>query len=295
LDEQGIAVGPGELGEITVRSRYLSPGYWRRPDLTQISFVTVSDDPQDRTYRTGDVGRIQADGCLEYLGRKDSNVKVRGFWTEIAAIERKLTSLQNIKEALVVSRSDDKEDHRLVAYVVPAAAERLSANVLRRYLQDALPNHILPSNFVFLEALPLTAAGKVNRKALPDPTATREIDFEYVRPRSPAERELARIWREALSLDRVGIHDNFFDLGGHSLAAIQVASQVVKKFQLELAPESVFAAPTVAELAAILIERRWKKLEEKERGSILTELESLTENEASSLLENENESDEQRD
>ena len=296
LDEQGIAVSAGEVGEIAVRSRYLSPGYWRKPDLTRIKFSAYSDDQQERIYRTGDLGRMRADGCLEYLGRRDSSVKVRGLWTEIAAIERKLTALKSIKEVLVVSNSDEKEGHRLVAYVVPATAERPTASVVRRYLKDELPNHMMPSNFVFLEALPLTATGKVDRKALPDPVILRaEIDAAYVGPRSPAERELVQIWGEALSLDKVGIHDNFFDLGGHSLAAIQVVSQVIKKFQLELPLGSLLAAKTIAEMAVIVTEYQGKKLGEKEMETILTELESLTDEQAQRLLLDEVETEHRKD
>ena len=130
LDEQGIALSAGDVGEIAVRSRYLSPGYWRKPDLTRMSFLVDPYGQQERTYRTGDLGRVRADGCLEWLGRKDSSVKVRGLWAEIAAIERELTTLKGIKKALVVSDSDEKEGHRLVAYVVPAAAEQLTASAI---------------------------------------------------------------------------------------------------------------------------------------------------------------------
>jgi surfactin family lipopeptide synthetase A len=152
-------------------------------------------------------------------------------------------------------------------------------------LAKTLPEHMIPSVFVVLDDLPLTPAGKVDRKALPDPGRARpELDNPYSPPKTPVEKTLAHIWSELLSLDRVGIHDNFFDLGGHSLAATRVVSQVIKRFELEIPLQSLFQSPTVAAMAAIIIEHQWNKLGEKEMEGILTELDSLTDERAQQLL-----------
>ena len=190
-----------------MRSRYLSPGYWRRPDLTQAVFLPDPEGGDARVYHTGDLGRLRSDGCLEHLGRKDFRVKIRGQRVEVGEVESALMDL-GAKEAVVVGREDGVEGPRLVAYVVPGSTPTPTVSRLRRGLRERLPGHMIPATVVFLNALPLTPNGKVDRQALPRPDYTRpELDTPFAAPRTPVEEALAEIWAEILGLDRIGIHD----------------------------------------------------------------------------------------
>jgi amino acid adenylation domain-containing protein len=262
LDERGKEVPAGEAGEIAVKSQYLSPGYWRKPELTKKAFFA---DPHsgERIYRSGDLGQMLSNGCLLHLGRKDFQVKIRGHRIETAEIEMALLNLAGIGDAIVMAREDQHDEPHLVAYVVVKGRPQPTAGGLRRALAASLPNYMIPSAFVILDSFPLAPNGKVNRGALPRPDRLRpDLENRFAVPRTLVESELAQIWAEVLSLDRVGIHDNFFDLGGHSLAATQIISRVVKRFQLELPIQSLFQAPTVAEMAAVIAQGRETQLGE---------------------------------
>ena len=285
LDEAGQEVGASQIGEIAVRSKHLALGYWGRPDLTQAAFILDPRGGDERLYLTGDLGMMRPDGCLIHMGRKDFQVKIRGYRVEVAEIEAALLGLDLVKAAVVHAQADDGGEQRLVAYVVPATGSTPTVSEVRRALVQTLPVYMVPSAFVFLDILPLLPNGKVNRRALPVPENSRPaLGTLYVAPKAPVEEDLAKIWAEILSLDKVGIHDNFFDLGGHSLAAARVVSQVIKQFQLEVPLQFLFQSPTVAEMAAVITEHQGKKLGEKEIDSIVTELESLTDEEAQRLL-----------
>jgi acyl-coenzyme A synthetase/AMP-(fatty) acid ligase/acyl carrier protein len=283
LDDNGREVGFNEAGEIVVRSRYLSPGYWNRPDLTQSKFRPDPSGDGRRIYVTGDLGLMLPDGCLIHKGRKDFRVKIRGYGVEIAEVEKVLLAHMEIKEAVVLAEPDESGEDRLLAYITRPASS-LSVVELRNFLAQKLPDYMIPSRFTFVDALPLTSSGKLDRKALPKLDEHRpELSQSYVAPQNEVERMLAEIWAEVLSLDRVGVHDNFFDLGGHSLAAARVVSQVIKQFRLELPLQSLFKAPTVAEMAAVIDERQKNRLTEEELERILTELETMSEEEAKKL------------
>jgi amino acid adenylation domain-containing protein len=253
LDANGQEVGSNEIGEIAVRSRYLSPGYWRRPDLTQAKFLPDPDGEERRIYLTGDLGRMMPNGCLEHLGRKDFRVKIRGFSVELEEVEAMIRCHPAVREVVVAARMDESKDSRLIAYIVPEQNHAPTATELRHFLQAKLPEYMTPAAFVFLATLPLSPTGKVDRRALPDPSKSRpKLDTPYVAPRTPIEERLARIWSEVLSLARIGVDDNFFDLGGHSLAATRVVSEVIKTFQLEIPIKSLLQSPTVSEMAAMI-------------------------------------------
>ena len=285
LDDNAEGVAQGHIGEIAIRSRYLSPGYWKKPRLTQAKFLPDPQGGDKRIYRTGDLGRMAPDGCLFHLGREDFQVKVRGYRVEVSEIEMALLEYGAIREAAVVGREIQCGDRRLVAYFVPTGQPAATVTELRNFLKDRLPDYMIPSAFVMLPALPLTPNGKVDRLALPAPQDTRpELDTPFAAPRTPIEEELAGIWAEVLSLERVGMHDNFFDLGGHSLAATRVVSQVIKQFQLEILLRSLFESPTVAEMAAVITENQTKKLSEGHLTRILSDLEALTEEESRRLV-----------
>src|SRR5215211_1595978 len=249
IDDTGAEVGFGQVGEIVVKSRYLSPGYWRKPGLTQAAFRSDPRGGGKRLYHTGDLGRLRSDGCLEFLGRKDSRVKVRGHSIEVAEIEAALFDLGNVKEVAVTALELGQGDLRLVAYVVPQNGSLPSVSSLRTALAQTLPDYMIPSTFVALPALPMTPNGKLDRRALPKPDEKRpDLESAYEAPRTPVEEVLAGIWEEVLGLEQVGVHDDFFELGGHSLLATRVISRLRDAFGLELLLRSLFEAPTVAGL-----------------------------------------------
>ena len=201
LDDAGTEVAPGNAGEIVVTSRYLSPGYWRRDDLTHARFRPVGPATDERAYFTGDLGRMLPDGSIAHLGRKDFQIKVRGYRVELEESEAELRKLDTIKDVVVVGRPDERGDQQLVAYIVPAEVAP-TVSSLRHALARTLPEYLIPSVFVQMPALPLTPNGKVNRLALPEPGKTRPaLDVPLVTPQTPLERTLAEIWADVLGLD----------------------------------------------------------------------------------------------
>ena len=255
VDAGGHPVAPGEAGELHLGGVALARGYLNRPELTAERFVPdpFSGRPGDRLYRTGDLVRQRPDGNLEYLGRLDDQVKVRGFRIETGEVAAALGSYPSVAEAVVAAREDTPGDRRLVAYVVPAGDTAPSAGELRRFLAERLPEYMVPTAFVSLDSLPLSPNGKVDRDALPAPPRTREgLASPWVAPRTPTEQAVAAIWAEALGLDEVGGDDDFFELGGHSLVATQVIARIREAFGTEVPLAAIFRAPTVAGLAAAL-------------------------------------------
>jgi amino acid adenylation domain-containing protein len=288
FDDAGERIGFNQVGEIAVKSRYLSPGYWKKPDLTRAAFQPDPNSGKDILYFTGDLGLMRPDGCLVYVGRKDFQVKIRGHRVEMAEVESTLLDHHGIKEVAVAASENPTGDKRLVAYFV--ASKRLVPTVgeLRTFLKEKLPDYMIPSAFVSLDKIPLTATGKVDRRALPDPGSARpELDTLYVPPRTPVEKEVAKIWAEILSLDLVGIHDNFLDLGGHSLAATRIVSRLINAFRLELSAQSLAQAPTVAEMAALILQAKVKEVGQEDLASVLNELEAISDQEAQDSLNKE--------
>jgi len=253
LDEQGRPAPAGEIGEIVARSRYLSPGYWRRPEQTAAAF---SEDPWDsavRLFRTGDMARLLPDGNCVPMGRRDSQVKVRGHRVEPDEIEQALLRHPAVREAVVVGLRDAGDDTRLIAYVVPRPGPPPTTSALRQALAASLPPALVPTAFVTLEALPQAQNGKVNRRALPPPgTARPALDVPYRAPGDDVERALARIWQEILGLDAVGTDDAFLDLGGDSLRAMRVVARIVAAFRVEVPAADLLAVSTVADLARVI-------------------------------------------
>jgi amino acid adenylation domain-containing protein len=254
VDAEGREIATGSVGEIAVRSRYLPPGYWRRPDLTSARYRPDPGGGDARVYRTGDVGRMLPDGCLLHLGRRDARVKVRGSFVDLAEVERRLLTLDVVKEAVVVAREAAPDEQRLVAYLVSDRTPAPTASALRRALAGALPDHMIPAAFVTLPALPLTPTGKVDRGALLAPGRERpDLDTAFVPPSTPLEHAVAGIWADALALDRVGIHDDFFEIGGHSLLAMRVVEEVRRRGPAGIPLESLLQCSTVAAMAEGLV------------------------------------------
>ncbi|HEY2740281.1 MAG TPA: AMP-binding protein, partial [Thermoanaerobaculia bacterium] len=250
LDPFGGPVPVGVPGEIHVGGAGVARGYLNRPGLTAERFVpdAWSGRAGSRLYRSGDLARFRATGDLEYLGRIDQQLKVRGFRIEPGEIEAALTAHPQVREAVVVAREERAGELRLVAYVV-VAAPAPGPRPLRAHLQERLPEHMIPAVFVVLDRLPLTPNGKVDRRALPAPEP-RLPEGEETAPRTPAEGTLARIWTELLRLERVGVHDNFFDLGGDSILSIQIVARA-RRAGLFFEPREIFEHQTIAELAAV--------------------------------------------
>lgn len=255
LDEGGAPTAPGGVGEIVVRSRYLSPGYWREPELTARVFAPDPAGGGLGLYRTGDMGRMRSDGCFEQIGRKDFQAKIRGQRVQPEEVEAALRDHPGVRDAAVAPRDRGAGDTRLVGYVVPSAPGGLAPGEVREFLRRRLPAHMVPTTFVVLEALPRTPNGKVDRLALPEPDFTRTGSAAgYVAPSTPLEVRLAGIWREVLGVDRVGTNDHFLDLGGNSLIAMQVVSRVQGALQVPVSPRALLEAPTVADMALVVLQ-----------------------------------------
>jgi amino acid adenylation domain-containing protein len=283
LDDTGKERGLNEVGEIAVSSRYLSPGYWRRPDLTAAKFLPDPKGEEERLYLTGDLGLMLSDGCLVYKGRKDFRVKVRGYGVEFAEVEKTLLEHASVREALVTGRQNPLGETELVAYFTSTQG-RLTVTELRTFLEKKLPHYMIPSAFIMLDAMPITSNGKIDRRALPIPERSRPLDTRFVSPRNEVENILADIWSEVLLIDRIGVNDEFLDLGGNSLAATRVLSRVFKRYQLELPVQSLFQSPTIAEMAEVITQSRARKLNEPDLSRILAELESLSDKQAEQVV-----------
>ena len=255
VDGQMRPVPVGVTGELLIGGVGVARGYLQRPELTEEKFVAdpFVEAAGARVYRTGDRARYLADGRIEYMGRMDRQVKIRGFRIEPGEIEAALAELEPVREAVVVDREDTPGHRRLVAYIAPRDGVPLSTPELRKVLQSKLPHYMVPSAFVVLDELPLTAHGKIDRNALQAPGVARlELDKSYTAPRTAVDQVLAHIWQQVLNVERVGIHENFFDLGGHSMLAMQLASRVREDLGIDLQIAAVFSFPTVAGLASCL-------------------------------------------
>ncbi len=254
LDQDFQPVAPGEAGEIFIGGDGVARGYWNQPQLTAERFVAIPALSADRVYRTGDLARVLADGNLEFLGRVDYQIKVRGHRIEPGEIEAALEQCTGIRQAVIVAREDREGDKRLVAYLVADVEGRDAANALRHALSTKLPEAMVPSAFVFLPALPLTGNGKIDREALlklPPPaiTITSTVSGSVSRHANEMERVVAQAWQEALGVSEIGLTDNFFDLGAHSLTVAEVQVKLQHALGREISLVDLFQFPTVSSLA----------------------------------------------
>jgi acyl carrier protein len=283
LDAGLRPVPPGIPGKLYAAGDGLARGYVSRPDLTAERFVPdpVSGQPGARLYDTGDLVRWRA-GELEFLGRVDTQVKVRGFRIEPAEIETALTGHPGVQAAVVVAREDRPGDKRLVAYVV-SCDESLAAAELRQMLQAKLPGFMVPSVIMIVSSLPLTANGKIDRQALPAPEATRDLAVELVGPRTPLEEQVAAIWRTVLGIDDVGVNDSFWDLGGHSLLATKTLSRVREVFGVDLPLSALFMNPLLGSFAEA-VGRSVLAAQGDGIEGLLAELDGLSDDEIRALL-----------
>jgi amino acid adenylation domain-containing protein len=307
LDQRQALAPIGVVGELYIGGVGVARGYLHRPDLTAAAFIPdpFGAEPGARLYRTGDLARYRADGQIEFWGRSDQQVKLRGFRIELGEIEAALRQHPDVQAAAVLLREDVAGDPRLTAYVVsgvgeepankgtaeqgnkPAADHRSPiVDHLRAFLRERLPDYMIPSVFVTLDALPLTASGKLDRAALPAVGGERPaLEQAYVAPRTPTEEVLAMIWADVLGVERVGVHDNFFDLGGHSLRAIVLLSRVRDAFQISLSLQTMFDSTTVASLAALLIRHETQPGRTEKIARLLQRIKGASRDELQASLE----------
>jgi amino acid adenylation domain-containing protein len=282
--DQNLEPSPvGVPGELYIGGAGLARGYLNRPEMTAEKFVPdpFSNRSGSRLYKTGDQARYLPDGNVEFIGRNDHQVKIRGFRVELGEIEAALAHHPAVRQSVVVAREDVPGDVRLIAYIAASLEAMPTVEGVRGFLREELPDYMVPALFVMMKSLPLTANGKVDRRALPSPEqAGSEKEKVFVGPRTSVEEAIEKIWAEVLRLSKVSIHDNFFELGGHSLLVTQVISRLRKVFRVELPLRSLFESPTIAQLA-----ERIEAAEREEADRTLAELENLSDEEAERLLE----------
>ena len=258
LDGQLQPVPAGEPGEICIGGEGVARGYFRRPELTAEKFVADPSGPdaKARLYRTGDIGRVRADGAIEFLGRADHQVKLHGHRIELGEIEAVLCQHAAVQECVVQVWAAGRDDHRLAAYLVPVNGSVPPAAALRRFLEPKLPGHMMPAAFVWLEKMPLTPNGKIDRSVLPKPQEVRpDLNAIYVPPQTQVEEAIAGIWRQSLRMEQVGVQDNFFDLGGNSLLLMEMHAQLCRALKTDFPIVRLLEHPTIAAFAEFLATR----------------------------------------
>ncbi|MGJ5672512.1 MAG: amino acid adenylation domain-containing protein [Nostochopsis sp.] len=263
LDQNLQLVPVGVIGELCITGVGVGMGYINDLQRTNAKFIPnpFSDAKSERLYKTGDLACYLPDGNIEYLGRIDNQVKIRGFRIELGEIEAALSKHSSVQVCCVIVREDNPGDKRLVAYIVPQPEITPKISQLRSFLKEKLPDHMVPSAFVILESLPLTPNGKIDRRALPQPVSRTGIETEIVRSRTPIQAKLAEIWAQVLRIEEIGIHDNYFELGGDSILSIQIISRA-KVAGIELTVKQLFANPTIAQLATVAGTTRSRSIEQ---------------------------------
>ena len=253
VDENGDPLPNGEQGEIIVRSRYLASGYWRKPELTAEKFIRDPDDPQMQTFYSGDSGRFNSEGALEHLGRLDNQVKVRGNRVVISEVERVLNTLPEVREAVIVAWPSRIQlgEKQLAAYIILRDQARLTGSDVRSMLADKLPDYMLPTFIVFLDAFPYNVNGKVDRRALPEP-ARRTGDPLRDAPANATEEKLLAMWRKLFRLDTIGVNENFFELGGDSLLAVRLFMEIESAFKKAYPANVLLRHGTIRQLAELI-------------------------------------------
>jgi acyl carrier protein len=275
-------------GELYIGGAAVALGYLDLPDESRRRFIRDPFRPgNELLYRTGDICRYENGGVLEFVGRTDQQIKLRGFRIEPAEVEAVLKTRAGIKNAVVVKRLSKWGEEQIVAYLVLEDGTSLSNGELRSHLSNKLPIYMIPAHFVRLDSFPLTGSGKIDRRRLPDPAADEFVqsrELSYVAPRTPMERFLAACWCNLLHVEKVSIQDNFFDLGGHSLSATQLVSRIRDEFNIELPLHSVFERPAIELLALEIVQRQALREDKAQMETMLSELESLSEEDLEELL-----------
>ncbi|PHM36581.1 non-ribosomal peptide synthetase [Xenorhabdus innexi] len=295
LDEYGQPTPFGVSGEIYIAGLGVARGYLNRPELTQERFLTdpFSSAPDARMYRTGDLGRWLPNGNIEYLGRNDTQIKLRGFRIEPGEIEARLEQCHGVREAVVLLREESADEaayentgdnKRLVAYLQPQNGVELDPAVLRRQLAEHLAEYMLPSAYVVLAAFPLTPNGKLDRKSLPAPEMSAVVTHCYEAPQGRIETILAQIWQELLGLPRISRHDSFFELGGHSLMVVRLITRIKNQFMVDVPLTALFVSPKLTEQAELILSAQMSAIGENDIESLQSDLDSMSAEELMAIL-----------
>ncbi|REF28437.1 amino acid adenylation domain-containing protein [Xenorhabdus cabanillasii] len=290
LDTRGEPVPMGVSGEIYIAGAGVARGYLNQPELTADRFVpdpfagSSTEPSHARMYKTGDLGRWLPDGTIEYLGRNDFQIKLRGFRIEPGEIETQLAACEGVKDAIAMVREDETGDKRLVAYLVPQPDATLEVASLREQLSNHLLDYMIPSAFIVLDAFPLNPNGKLDRKSLPAPDRSATATREYEAPQGEAEQQLAAIWQTLLGLELVGRHDDFFELGGNSLSIMQLSTRLHEEFHLEISIADIFRHSTLSKLAELILSKQVETFFDQDIEDIQKELENLSEEELLAML-----------
>ncbi len=285
LDEKREKLAFNQAGEIAIKSRYLDCGYWKNEALTQQKFIPCPDEEGMFIYLSGDLGKVQSDGCLELLGRRDFQVKIRDYTVNLTEIEIALLELHQVKDVVVITYEYSPQDLRIIAYLTEAENSSLTVKKLNQSLSNKLPEYMIPSIYVFLDSLPFTETGKINHQALTIPELTRNhLDNPYVAPRTPVEQLLAGFWGEILGLKQVGIHDDFFALGGNSLLATRIISRISTVLEIEIPLRNLFENPTIEKLVLVLLQRSDEQDKILKRATLIVQVAELSEGEVVAML-----------
>ena len=253
LSEDLQPVTSGETGEIFIGGAGVARGYLNRPELTTEKFINNPFGPEGRIYATGDLGRWLPDGNLEFLGRKDHQIKLRGYRIELGEVEAKISGLSKVMDTAVLLKGSDPSTQKLVAYLVLKNNASLTIGELRKELANSLPDYMIPASMVILDKMPLTTAGKIDRKALPEPSRKRPIlESDFQSPSTELEKYLTNLWQEILEIDQIGINDKFFELGGNSLQAAQFINRIQEKIGETIFIVTIFTAPSIGQYAKML-------------------------------------------
>jgi hypothetical protein len=283
LDEDGHEVGAGMPGEIVIKGHSFCQGYWQNPALTATKFIADPTTPGEQLFHTGDVGKMLPDGFLVHLGRNDSLVRIRGYRVSLREVEAALLQHPEVKEVAVVDWNE-RGEAVLAAYVVAAAQALPSYTELLGFVRRKLPDYMVPSSVIFLDALP-DVNGKIDRRALPPPRRARPaMEQPYTAPANEIEADLVAIWEEVLGVHPIGVHDAFPDLGGHSIAAMQVLSRSIQKFAVDIPLKTIFDAPTITAFAQRILALRAAKTDVWHFDEALANIESLSDEDAAVVL-----------
>lgn len=284
VDSEGVEVPHGEVGEIIVESDSLSMGYLNRPQLTAEVFQALKGDKSARIFKTRDLGRMSAEGCLEHLGRKDFRLKIRGYSVSLPQIEETLISLPEVHAAVVVSVA--RGDHaRLIAYLSPAPDSDPTVSALRQATAALLPEYMVPSAFIVLPEIPVGSGGKVDRQALPDPGRIRpELDIAHVAPETDTQSRLLNLWTEVLDIDHIGIDDPFLELGGDSLLAMQLSMNIDGHFGVQIPQWKLYECATPAEMSLLIDEYLLHRAATNDMEDLLSHIERLSQAQVQDLL-----------
>lgn len=286
VDETGRELSPGEVGEIAVRSPYLALEYWRNQELTDRAFARDAHNLDWRLYRTGDLGEMMPDGCLIHLGRQDFQLNIRGQRVDLREIELALTEHPAVAQAVINAVAAEPQKEQLIAYLVIHNEMPIpTITRLRAFLKERLPEYMLPAKFEILESFPISSAGKVDRASLPLPSTGRpDVDAPFMLPRNPVEEALVGIWQDVLEIKEIGVYDNFFEMGGHSLLMTQLLARLSGTFGIEVSMKTFFEAPTIADLVSLLCSTPSEKERVEHIAQLLVDIARLSDDEVKKMI-----------